>query len=488
MNTLPLQPLRFAALSETFYSRVRTEPLENARWAAANLPFAEQLGIAPDRFQTAENLALLSGNATGERLPVATVYSGHQFGGYTPRLGDGRAVLIGESVDASGARWEWQLKGAGKTPYSRFADGRAVLRSSIREYLCSEAMHGLGIPTTRALALVGSDTPVYRETQETAAVVTRLAQSFIRFGHFEYFFYTGRTAELKQLADFVIREYYPKCQNAEEPYLAFLNAVAERTLQTAAAWQSVGFCHGVMNTDNMSILGLTMDYGPFGFLEHYDRHHICNHSDHEGRYAYNAQPFIAHWNLAALATCFQELVSEQALNQLLEHIPDRFQTAYLAKMRAKLGLQNAQSDDAEFIADLFAALQDNRVDFTLFFRYLSEIQNAHEAPVPQKLAKLFTNGNPQMFHCWLGRYRQRLRAENSSETDRKQRMNQTNPLYILRNYLAEQAIRLARNGDFREIERLRRCLENPFEERPEFADFAEPAPEWAHGLSISCSS
>ncbi|PJO77281.1 YdiU family protein [Neisseria brasiliensis] len=489
MHTLPLKAARFATLPNTFYSTVKPEPLNQPYWIAVNETLLNELNMPSESFQTASNLAYLAGSAAEyQPQPIATVYSGHQFGGYTPRLGDGRALLLGESVDDNGNTWEWQLKGAGKTPYSRFADGRAVLRSSVREYLCSEAMHGLKIPTTRALALVGSDDEVYRETVETAAVVTRIAPSFIRFGHFEYFFYTGREAELKTLADFVIDHDYPECREADNPYLAMLQAVAERTAETVAAWQSVGFCHGVMNTDNMSILGLTIDYGPFGFMEGYDRRHVCNHSDHEGRYAYHAQPYIAHWNLAALANCFESLVPENELNDLLEQWPDTFQTAYLKRMRPKLGLLTEQADDAELIADMFAALQDKKVDFTLFFRKLSEVSNVHDDALPSELMALFGEQNPQLFIRWVGRYRQRLRAENNDHAARKLRMGQANPLYVLRNYLAQQAIELAKRGDYREIERLRRCLENPFDERLEFADFAQPAPEWAEGIAVSCSS
>ena len=350
-------------------------------------------------------------------------------------------------------------------------------------------MHGLGIPTTRALALCGSDDPVYRETVETAAVLTRIAPSFLRFGHFEYFYYTGREAEIQQLADYLIRHYYPGCRDADNPYAALLEQIRNRTADTVAAWQSVGFCHGVMNTDNMSALGLTIDYGPFGFLDDYDRRHVCNHSDTQGRYAYNAQPFVAHWNFAALASCFDTLVPHDTLEQLIDGWTEVFQTTYLEKMRRKLGLQQADKrDDESLIADLFAALQDQKTDFTLFFRNLSEVSNTHGEPLPPKLEQTFKNGVPPAFIRWLGRYRQRLRAENSNPAERAIRMNLTNPLYILRNYLAEQAIAQARNGDYREIERLRRCLARPFDEQAEFADLAEPPPEGSIPVCVSCSS
>ncbi|QEY23323.1 protein adenylyltransferase SelO [Neisseria animalis] len=492
MHTLNFRQPRFAELPNTFYSSVAPEPLDSPYWIALNHDLAAELWPSANPMadlQSAENLAALSGCAEHYTpQPLATVYSGHQFGVYVPRLGDGRAILLGDAADSQGKLWEIQLKGAGKTPYSRFADGRAVLRSSIREYLCCEAMHGLGIPTTRALALTGSNNPVYREEVETAAVLTRIAPSFIRFGHFEYLFYTGREDELKLLADFVIRHHYPECTEADNPYLLLLEQIGRRTAQTVAAWQCTGFCHGVMNTDNMSVLGLTLDYGPFGFLDAYDRRHICNHSDREGRYAFNAQPYIAHWNMAALAQCFETLIPEAELNLLIEQWPTVFQTAYLKHMRLKLGLLAEQADDEELVADLFAALQGQQADFTLFFRHLSLLSNAHGDPLPSALSALFADGIPQQLALWLGRYRRRLRAENNEAEARAQRMNRTNPLYVLRNHLAEQAIALAKTGDYREIERLRRCLADPYRERAEFADFAGPAPAWAAEICVSCSS
>ncbi|MDY3331093.1 MAG: YdiU family protein, partial [Pelistega sp.] len=306
--TLPLQSSRFAQLGKAFYTELYPTPLQAPiQWGACNRVLAQELDLAEDFFDSTEHCLVLAGSAARETYPVmplATVYSGHQFGVWAGQLGDGRAILLGESVGADGQRQEWQLKGAGRTPYSRFGDGRAVLRSSIREYLCSEAMFGLGIPTTRALALTVSPEKVEREELETAAVVTRVAPSFIRFGHFEHFFHRGQHDELKALMDFVIDQYYAELRDEVNPYAVLFEKVLFSTAELVAAWQSVGFCHGVMNTDNMSILGLTIDYGPYGFLDVYDSEHICNHSDHQGRYAYQQQPYIAHWNLVRLANCF----------------------------------------------------------------------------------------------------------------------------------------------------------------------------------------
>lgn len=483
---LPLQTARFAALPSTFYSTVRPEGLTEPHLIAWNADLARAFGL-PEHAPDADTLAYLAGNAPEYAPPaLATVYSGHQFGGYTPRLGDGRALLLGEAQASDGLLWEWQLKGAGKTPYSRFADGRAVLRSSVREYLASEAVHALGIPTTRALALIGGRDIVYRESVETAAVLTRLAPSFIRFGHFEYFFYTGRRDELRQLADFVIDHHYPHCRVAENPYLALLENVAQRTADTVAAWQAVGFCHGVMNTDNLSILGLTIDYGPYGFMEAFDRRHICNHSDHNGRYAYHAQPYIAHWNLAALGNCFEDLVSEAELNTWIEAFPTVFQTAYTQKMRRKLGLQTEQAEDAALVENLWQALHG--IDFTLFFRYLSELSSESSAPLPPRLAALLDEEKHTAMLDWLAQYRRRLQAEHCDDHARHEQMQQANPLYVLRNHLAQQAIEAAQGGDFSVIHRLQRCLAAPFDERAEFADLAEPAPVDAPKVCVSCSS
>ncbi len=299
---------RFAALGPDFHTRLLPTPLPAPYWVGHSAAVANTLGLTPDWTSNEEWLAALSGNRVlAGSDPLATVYSGHQFGVWAGQLGDGRALLLGETEGGL----EIQLKGAGRTPYSRMGDGRAVLRSSIREFLCSEAMHGLGIATTRALCVTGSDAPVRREEIETAAVVTRVAPSFIRFGHFEHFAANDRMDELRHLADFVIDSFYPACRHTEKfagnPYAALLEAVSERTAALLAQWQAVGFCHGVMNTDNMSILGLTLDYGPFQFLDGYDPAHICNHSDTQGRYAYARQPNIAYWNLFCLGQALLHL-------------------------------------------------------------------------------------------------------------------------------------------------------------------------------------
>ncbi len=326
----------FGSLGDAFHTRVAPSPLADPYLVAVSAPACRLIGVEPRSLQTPEALAALVGNALlpGSQ-PLAAVYAGHQFGVWAGRLGDGRALLLGDAPGRARGefpalagsdqqlldfdRWELQLKGAGKTPYSRMGDGRAVLRSSIREFLCSEAMAALGIPTTRALAVAGSDVPIFREDVETAAVATRLSPSFVRFGSFEYFYYFKKHDQLKQLADAVIDRFFPELLAREQPYEAFLAEVTARTARLIAKWQAVGFCHGVMNTDNMSILGLTIDYGPFGFLDAFDADHICNHSDEAGRYAYARQPEIGEWNCYALGQTLVPLIgSTQATEQALQ--------------------------------------------------------------------------------------------------------------------------------------------------------------------------
>jgi serine/tyrosine/threonine adenylyltransferase len=346
---------------------------------------------------------------------IAALYAGHQFGHYVSQLGDGRAILLGEVKNAAGEGWEVQLKGAGRTPYSRGGDGRAVLRSSIREFLCSEAMHALGIPTTRALCIVGSDRPVYREDEETAALVTRLAPSFVRFGSFEVFYYRNQVEPIKQLADYVIERYYPDLKNLADPYPEFLRQVALRTAELMAQWQAVGFSHGVMNTDNMSILGLTLDYGPFGFLDAFDPGYVCNHSDTGGRYAFDQQPDVAAWNITKLAQALVPLMSVETASQAIGEYPQVFGKAYLERMAAKFGLTPG-SETAGLVMDALQLLAQNRVDYTIFLRRLCDFDSRPEAvnttaarsrPRPRCLRRLGSVLRRRAAPARIGRYRTR---------------------------------------------------------------------------------
>ena len=482
----------FAGLPATFYTRLAPHGLPNPYLVGASREVAELIGLDPDEVRRPEFCEIFAGN----RLPpgsdaLAAVYSGHQFGVWAGQLGDGRAHLLGGLRNARG-HWEIQLKGAGRTPYSRGADGRAVLRSSIREFLCSEAMAGLGIPTTRALSVVGADLPVRREAIESAAVVARVAPSFVRFGSFEHWAAHGRGDELRRLADYVIDTFRPECRAAPNPYAALLGDVSRRTGELIAHWMVVGFMHGVMNTDNMSILGLTLDYGPFGFMEAFDAGHICNHSDHHGRYTYRNQPQVGQWNLYCLAEAFRPLVGSQAEAQTV--VDDEYGPAFEAHferlMRAKLGLRGALVDDEAFIGETFALLQQNRPDFTLFFRSLAQLPGAVDAGNAAKtgapLHDLFIDRAASA--AWLEKWRARLAQTPWDDALRQAAMHAVTPKYVLRNWLAEVAIRKAQEGDFSEVERLLTCLRQPCAEQPEFSEYAALPPDWANGLEVSCSS
>ncbi|MCW7541309.1 YdiU family protein [Aquabacterium sp. A7-Y] len=479
----------YAALGEDFHTRVAAQALPSPFWVATSAGLARELGWPEDWATRSDwgSLACFSGGTPWPGMdPIATVYSGHQFGVWAGQLGDGRALLLGEVATPAGTSLELQLKGSGRTPYSRMGDGRAVLRSSIREFLCSEALHGLGIPTTRALAVVGSDLPVRRETVETGAVVTRVAPSFVRFGHFEHFAHHDMPEQLRSLADYVIERYYPACRDAANPYAALLEQVSVRTAELMAAWQAVGFCHGVMNTDNMSILGLTIDYGPFGFLDAFDPGHICNHSDHQGRYAYNRQPHIALWNLHALAQALLPLIGEtdDAL-QALESYKTAFPQALEARMRAKLGLQQALPQDRQLTDELLRLMAQDRVDFTITFRRLGRFSTRAGAD-NTAVRDLFLDH--AAFDAWAARYRERLAQEGCSDPERRARMDLVNPKYVLRNHLLEVAIRRSAAGEHDEVKRLLEVLERPYDEQPEHEAYAGFPPDWATSIEVSCSS
>ncbi|HEY4540976.1 MAG TPA: YdiU family protein [Noviherbaspirillum sp.] len=477
----------FARLPPAFHTRLQPTPIPAPYLVGASAAAARLIGLDPGELARSEFVEIFAGNRLlpGSQ-PLAAVYSGHQFGVWAGQLGDGRAILLGDVPGADGSRQELQLKGAGLTPYSRMGDGRAVLRSSIREFLCSEAMHALGIPTSRALCVVGSGLPVLRETVETAAVATRMAPSFVRFGSFEHWFYSDRKDELKLLADYVIENFYPALREAPNPYQALLSEVTRRTAELIAQWQAVGFMHGVMNTDNMSILGLTIDYGPFGFMEAFDARHICNHSDRQGRYAYQMQPAIGQWNCFALGQALLPLIGGVEETQAaLEIYKPAYEDKLAALWRAKLGLRETLDDDAALIDAMLALMQAHHVDFTLFFRNLAKL-HASDAQGDQATRDLFIDR--AAFDAWAARYRERLQREASDDAMRSEAMNRVNPKYVLRNYLAQVAIDKAQDRDFSEVARLLAVLERPFDEQPEHEQYAQLPPDWASHLEVSCSS
>ncbi len=518
---------RFAQLGETFYTRLQPTPLPQVHWVGCNDELAKSIGL-PQNWSTIPGvLEAFSGcSVLDGSEPLASVYSGHQFGVWAGQLGDGRAVYLGElQTDLGGL--EIQLKGAGQTPYSRSGDGRAVLRSSIREYLCSEAMHALGIPTTRALCISGSRGLVYREEVERAAVVTRLSPSFIRFGHFEHFAAKGDVQNLGKLADFVIAQYSSLLFDNEEfellgsadtseplnqanplvkeelrqritqnPYALMLYRITRKTAKLIAHWQSVGFCHGVMNTDNMSILGLTLDYGPFQFMDAYDPDHICNHSDHQGRYAFDQQPNVAYWNLYCLGQALLPLIQD---SDLAVACLDHFKTAYprfkQEMMLAKLGLpfkeEFASMDGIDLVKQLERVMQIQQVDFTVFWRTLSnDFSTYNDEPKNLiNLEALLTNPLAQKaWREWLPHFVRAVKSSGRDVVQISQSMLRANPKYVLRNHLGEEAIKSAEKGDFTQVEILLKILKSPFDEQTQFESYADIPPAWASSISISCSS
>lgn len=451
----------FWDLGENFYQNISPQPLQNSFLIHQNQALISKLSFDNEDF-----LAIVSGEKSFNQPAIAQVYAGHQFGHFVPQLGDGRSCLIGISKG-----YEISLKGAGQTPFSRMGDGRAVLRSSIREYLCSIAMVGLNIPTTEALSLVGSEEQVWREQIETGAIVSRVAKSHIRFGNFEFFAAKGDIEAIKTLADFVIEQHYP-----QHTYAEFFTSVVKKTAKMIAKWQSVGFNHGVMNSDNMSILGLTLDYGPFAFLETYEPQYICNHTDQQGRYAFDKQPSIGLWNLQRLADSLHSLIKVEELTNALKQYQTTLVQEYSKIMRQKLGLKIKAENDNELLTNFLKLLFKNKLDYTNSFRQLSdyEVGKSHQFP--------------QDFDDWFDEYQQRLKLEKITNSERQQQMKQVNPKYILRNYLAQIAIEKAQNNDFTEVENLFKVLENPFDEWKNFEHYTLEAPENLRNMVLSCSS
>lgn len=491
------------------YSNVQPTPVAAPKLLALSTDFAARLGLSSANLNSPEFLAAFSGNTLLPGMqPHAVNYGGHQFGRWAGQLGDGRAISLGELITEAGERWELQLKGAGPTPYSRHADGRAVLRSSLREFVCSEAMHHLGVPTTRALCLIGTGEGVERDMfydgnrkREPGAIVCRAAPSFIRFGNFELPSSRGDTALLTQWVDFCISRDFPEIASAHpgptNARAAWFIEVCERTALMVAHWLRVGFVHGVMNTDNLSILGLTIDYGPYGWLEDFDPSWTPNTTDGEGkRYGFGRQADIAHWNLGCLAQALAPLFEDHSpLHEGLRRFGTQFNQHHNAMNAAKLGFSSWQCDDAMLLGDLYALMQTAQMDMTLTFRGLIDVLAANNVDAMTALEPAFYRAELQIkfrpdIESWLARYQARSKGEDTNA--RRARMLQVNPIYVPRNYLAQQAIDAAENGDLSELNSLTKALSHPYDERPECARFALRRPEWARvraGCSmLSCSS
>jgi uncharacterized protein YdiU (UPF0061 family) len=500
-------PRQVAAL----YSRVDPTPVASPTLVAHSREMAATLGFTPEDVASPQFAAVFGGNALLDGMePFAVNYGGHQFGYWAGQLGDGRAITLGELIDRAGNRWELQLKGAGLTPYSRGADGRAVLRSSVREFLCSEAMHHLGVPTTRALSLVTTGEQVVRDMfydgnprPEPGAIVCRVAPSFIRFGNFELPASRGDSDQLAALVDFVIARDVPELIDRAGRAIdhairaAWFRDVCERTARLMAAWMRVGFVHGVMNTDNMSVLGLTIDYGPYGWIDNFDPEWTPNTTDAQGRrYRFGAQPQIGYWNLGRLATALVPVFdSPEALKAGLERYVEVFEAQSREDTAAKLGLRACEQGDVALMDDLHGLLAAAEVDMTIFFRELAAV--AIDAPSLDPLENAFYDSEKRSrfepgFRDWLDRYAARVRRDAWDPFERHARMNAVNPRYVLRNYLAQEAIDLAEAGDYSGIPALLDVLRRPYDDQPGAERYAQRRPDWARhraGCSmLSCSS
>jgi uncharacterized protein YdiU (UPF0061 family) len=467
----------YAALPANFFARVAPTPVASPRLIKLNRPLATHLGLDPDLLDSPEGAEILSGKRLPDGAePIAMAYAGHQFGHFVPQLGDGRAILLGEVIDRDGVRRDIQLKGSGPTPFSRRGDGRAALGPVLREYIVSEAMFALGIPTTRSLAAVMSGESVMRETVLPGAVLTRVASSHIRVGTFQYFAARGDTEAVRRLADHVIARHYPHLAGVERPYHALLEAVIGRQADLVARWLHIGFIHGVMNTDNTSISGETIDYGPCAFMDHYDPAQVFSSIDEMGRYAYANQPRIALWNLTRLAECLLPLFAddqEKAIGEAQEVLggfPEKFSAAYQAGLRAKVGLFTARDGDEALVQDLLDAMARGKADFTLTFRRLGDA--ALDLSTDETVRSLFDD--PAAFDEWGARWRKRTAEEPQSPAERRAAMRAINPAFIPRNHRIEAVIAAAVADDTAPFEELVKVLAKPFEDQPEFADYANP--------------
>ena len=468
----------YLSLDNEFYDITEPTPYKDPYLISFNANAAKLIDLDTNSADSPLFIDFLNGTFIPKTArPFAMCYAGHQFGHYARRLGDGRAIHLG-SING----WNLQTKGSGETLYSRMDDGRTTLPSSIREYLMSEAMHHLGIPSTRALGIMGSKTKLLRNTIEHGAIIMRLSPSWVRFGTFEYFYYLKEYDKLKALANYVITESYPHLKDEEDRYFKFFCEVLERTARLIASWQAIGFCHGVMNTDNMSIAGLTLDYGPFSMLDDFDFGFVCNKSDKAGRYAYGEQPNISYWNLTKLSDALSPIIDKERMQKKLDDYGEFiYPNAYVDAMCQKLGLELRLEEDVALITSLVSTLQDAYIDHTLFYRTLSRY-NGERMPIFE-LAM-----NPVPFDAWLDTYDARLAKESLTQAQRQSNMLKTNPKYILKNHMLQNAITLAKSGDFSMVETLLHIAAHPFDELPEYEYLSLETPEEHKNITLACSS
>lgn len=464
----------FQNLPESFFKKSIPTQLKNSRIIAFSQEVANLIELEESELKSELFLNKITGKEIDEKFCyLAQCYSGHQFGHFVDILGDGRAVLLTQIINKKQQKFDLVLKGSGITPFSRtyisHSDGKSVLRSAIREFLASESLFHLNIPTSRALCLIASDDFAMREKLEPASQIIRVAPSHIRFGTFEYFFYNKQSDNIKILADYAIENYFPKIQDDEQKYLKFLEEVIKSTAQMVAKWQAFGFCHGVMNTDNMSIHGITFDFGPFGFLDNYNPHHICNFSDINGRYSFINQLQSAFWNLHAFAITLSSLISMEEQKEILQKFEKYFEDEYLGLMARKLGFKDFNSEVTSLIYEILEFLFVNKIDYSFFFRNFLEVEFKGFSKLKVKHKRL-------------------LQKNNIGLVEAKNLANKINPKFILRNYLLENAIQKAYLGDFSEVLKLQKIMQNPFDEQKEFDDYSKIPPKWANELKVSCSS
>ncbi len=468
----------YARLPDRFFARVAPMPVTKPKLIRVNRELALHLGLDPDWLASPEGVAILAGkHLPKEAEPIAMAYAGHQFGHFNPQLGDGRAILLGEVLDRDGIRRDIQLKGSGRTPFSRGGDGRAALGPVLREYVISEAMAALGVPTTRSLAAVSTGETVVREQYLPGGVLTRVASGHIRIGTFQFFAARGDVEGVRLLADYVIARHYPNRKDAEQPYEGLLEEIIQRQASLVAQWLLVGFIHGVMNTDNMSVAGETIDYGPCAFMDAYDPATVFSSIDQQGRYAYGNQPRIALWNLTRLAEALLPLLSNvpekavEVASHALDGFAPLFQRAYQDGLNRKLGLAPAREGDVELARDLLDAMRDNQADFTLTFRRLCTA--ASDASADEAVRNLFVN--PQVYDAWAQRWRERLALDPQDAATRTAAMLGVNPAFIPRNHRVEAMIEAAvEHEDFGPFEQLLQVLSRPYEDQPSFAAYEEP--------------
>lgn len=482
----------YSRLPERFYAPLSPRPVRAPRLIRLNHALADELGLDAEALDSPEGAATFAGNALPEGArPIALAYAGHQFGGYSPRLGDGRAMLLGEVIDRRGRRRDVQLKGSGRTPFSRGGDGRSALGPVLREYLVSEAMHALGVPTTRALAAVSTGEEVARETMLPGGILTRVAASHIRIGTFQYFAAAGDREGVRILADYAIERHYPEIAGAADPYLRLFEAVRDAQARLVARWMAIGFIHGVMNTDNMSISGETIDYGPCAFMDAFDPATVYSAIDEWGRYAYANQPRIAPWNLARFAETLVPLVDEDAdravarLGEALGAFPDLFRGFWLDEMRAKIGLARPEPEDDALVEALLAAMHEGKADYTLVFRALGR---AVQGGVSEAAAAALFE-NPQAFGAWAERWRARLARENRSPLEAGLAMGRVNPAFIPRNHLVERMIADAvERDDFTMFDEMLVVLARPYRDQPLFDRYALPPRPGDWSLRTTCGT